>query len=278
MTYCLGIVTKFGLVMASDSRTNAGYDQVNTVKKMHTFVTPGDRVFVILASGSLSCTQSVVTLLRRDFDRGEGLATAMTMYDAARVVGEKVRAVREVDKAALEQDDYKFNVHLLLGGQIKGETPQLFMLYPQGNPLQTSEESPYLQIGETKYGRPILDRGIRFDKTTLEEAAKYALLSMDSTMKSNVTVGPPVDLMAYPVDELNITRHRRFLPDDPDLAKIRNRWEQALRQAVMRLPDLRFNTRPGVREEESIQLVDRTSAEGAPELQPQASLRTPPQM
>lgn len=262
MTYCLGIVTKYGLVMASDSRTNAGYDQVNTVKKMHTFVTPGDRVFIILASGSLSCTQSIITLLRRDFDRGEGLATAPSMYDAARVVGDKVREVREIDKPALEQDEYKFNVHLLLGGQIKGEPPQLFMIYPQGNPLQTSEESPYLQIGETKYGRPILDRGIRFDKTTLEEAAKYALLSMDSTMKSNVTVGPPVDLLAYPADELNVTRHRRFMPDDPDLAKIRTRWEQALRQAVARLPDLRISAKPGAREEESIQLVDRSSAEG----------------
>jgi putative proteasome-type protease len=265
MTYCLGIVTKFGLVMASDSRTNAGYDQVNTVKKMHMFVTPGERVFVVLASGSLSCTQSVVTLLRRDFDKGEGLAKAETMYDAARAVGDKVRAVREVDKAALEQDDYKFNVHMLLGGQIRGEVPQLFMLYPQGNPLQTSEESPFLQIGETKYGRPILDRGIRYNKTTLEEAAKYALLSMDSTMKSNVTVGPPVDLLAYPADELDITRHRRFMPDDSDLAKIRNRWDQSLRQAVARLPDLRFNARPGGREEDSIQLVDRGAAEGVQE-------------
>lgn len=272
MTYCLGIVTKFGLVMASDSRTNAGYDQVNTVKKMHMFVTPGERVFVVLASGSLSCTQSVVTLLRRDFDKGEGLAKAESMYDAARVVGEKVRAVREVDKAALEQDDYKFNVHMLLGGQIRGEVPQLFMLYPQGNPLQTSEESPFLQIGETKYGRPILDRGIRYNKTTLEEAAKYALLSMDSTMKSNVTVGPPVDLLAYPADELDITRHRRFMPDDSDLAKIRNRWEQALRGAVARLPDLRFNARPGGREEDSIQIVDRGAAEGVAE-QAQAAER-----
>jgi putative proteasome-type protease len=262
--------------MASDSRTNAGYDQVNTVNKMHMFVLPGDRVFVILASGSLSCTQSVVTLLRREFDRGEGLAKVPTMYDAVRVVGEKVRAVREVDKAALEQDDYKFNVHLLVGGQIKGELPQLYMIYPQGNPLQTSEESPYLQIGETKYGRPILDRGIRFDKTTLEEAAKYALLSMDSTMKSNVTVGPPVDLMCYPVDELNLTRHRRFMPDDPDLAKIRNRWEAALRQAVAKLPDLRFSVKPGAREDESIQLVDRSSAEGVGDLQPQSGSRTPP--
>lgn len=259
MTYCLGIVTKFGLVMASDSRTNAGYDQVNIVRKMHTFVLPGDRVFVILASGSLSCTQSVITLLRREFDKGTGLAAAPTMYDAARVVGEKVRAVGEIDRAALEKDDYKFNVHLLLGGQIKGEVPQLYMIYPQGNPLLASEESPYLQIGETKYGRPILDRGIRFEKTTLEEAAKYALLSMDSTVKSNVTVGPPIDLLAYSPDELDITRHRRFLPDDPDLAKIRLRWEQALRQAVARLPDMRFRVRPGSGKQEqddSIQLVE----------------------
>src|SRR6266542_4189084 len=121
MTYCLGIVTKFGLIMASDSRTNAGYDQVNTTRKMHTFATPGERVFVILTSGSLSLTQSVITLLKRDFDEGEGLAKAPSMYDAARVVGEQVRTVAQVDRAALEQDDYKFNVHLLLGGQIKGQ-------------------------------------------------------------------------------------------------------------------------------------------------------------
>ncbi len=268
MTYCLGIVTKHGLVMASDSRTNAGYDQVNVVRKMHTFVVPGERVFVLLASGSLSCTQSVITLLRRDFDQGHGLASVPTMYDAIRTVGERVREVRAVDKAALEADDYRFNVHLLVGGQIKGEPPQLYMVYPQGNPLQATEESPFLQIGETKYGRPILDRGIRFERTTLEEACKYALLSMDSTMKSNVTVGPPVDLLAYSTDELDVTRQRRFGNDDPDLAKIRLRWEQALRQGVARLPDLRFRVRGGPRNgpvtggtDESIQLVDSAASQ-----------------
>ena len=273
MTYCLGIVTKFGLVMCSDSRTNAGYDQVNIVRKMHTFVLPGDRVFVILASGSLSCTQSVITLLRREFDRGEGLAKAATMYDAARVIGEKVRAVGEIDRPALEKDDYKFNVHLLVGGQIKGEPPALYMIYPQGNPLLAGEEAPFLQIGETKYGRPLLDRGVRFDKTTLEEAAKYALLSMDSTVKSNVTVGPPIDLLVYSIDELDITRHRRFLPEDPDLAKIRLRWEQALRQGVARLPDMRFRVRPSVgatkqEQEDSIQFVE--NPENAADMQAQS--------
>src|SRR5579862_6051485 len=225
MTYCLGIVTKHGLIMASDSRTNAGYDQINTTRKMHTFVQPGERVFVLLASGSLSLSQSILTLLRRDFDAGRGLAVAPSLYDAARVIGEQMRRVSDLDRPSLERDKYSFNAHFILGGQIKGEPPSLIMIYPQGNPLQATEDSPYLQIGETKYGRPILDRGIRFDKTTLEEAAKYALLSMDSTMKSNVTVGPPVDLLVYAADEMDIIRQRCFKPDDADLAKIRLRWE-----------------------------------------------------
>src|ERR1700760_3541893 len=129
MTYCLGIVTKHGLVMASDSRTNAGYDQVAVCRKMHTFVQPGERVFVILSSGSLSLTQSILTLLRRDFDAGRGLAVAPSLYDAARLVGEQVRKGGELDRAALERDDYKFNVNLILGGQVKGEPHGLFLIY-----------------------------------------------------------------------------------------------------------------------------------------------------
>jgi putative proteasome-type protease len=262
MTYCLGIVTKHGLVMASDSRTNAGYDQVNTVRKMHTFVHPGERVFVILTSGSLSMTQSIMTLLRRDWAAGKGLAAAPALYDAARVLGDLVRVVSESDRESLERDGYNFNPHFLLGGQVKGEPPGLFLIYPQGNPLQVTADSPYLQIGECKYGRPILDRGIQFDRTTLEEAAKYALLSLDSTMKSNVTVGPPVDLLIYPTDEFDITRHRRFTADDPDLAKIRLRWEQALRGAVQRLPNLRFRSQAGAGPQpakETIELVDQSA-------------------
>src|SRR5947207_2001449 len=265
MTYCLGIVTKNGLIMASDSRTNAGYDQVNTSRKLHTFCHPGERVFIVAASGSLSLTQSILTLLRRDFDEGKGLAKAPTIYDAARVVGEVVRKVSDMDRAALERDDYKFNVHLLLGGQVKGQPPDLFLIYPQGNPLAATEDSPYLQVGETKYGRPILDRGIRYDKTTLEEAAKYALLSLDSTMKSNVTVGPPIDLLAYSTDELNVTRQRRFTADDPDLNKIRVRWEQSLRQAILRLPEIRFRVGrkpdPQSPDDESILLVQPTPSD-----------------
>jgi putative proteasome-type protease len=280
MTYCLGIVTRYGLVMASDSRTNAGYDQVNVARKMHTFVQSGERVFVLLTSGSLSCTQSIITLLKRDFDKGKGLAQSQSMFDAARIVGEQVRCVSDLDRPALERDHYHFNVHILLAGQIKGEPPNLFMIYPQGNPLQASDETPYLQIGETKYGRPILDRGIRFDKTTLEDAAKYALLSLDSTMRSNVTVGPPIDLLAYTVDSLEITHQRRFNADDPDLGKIRVRWEQALRQAVQRLPTIRFRVAPppgraAASEQETIELVDPSMTEPVAEQVAQRQPREP---
>jgi len=274
MTYCLGIVTKHGLVMASDSRTNAGYDQVNVCRKMHVFEQPGERVFVLLASGSLSLTQSVVTLLRRDFDAGKGLAQAPSLYDAARAIGDQVRRVSDIDRAALERDDYKFNVHFLLGGQVRGQKPNLMLIYPQGNPLQASEDSPFLQIGETKYGRPILDRGIRYERTTLEEAAKYALLSLDSTMKSNVTVGPPIDLLVYNTDELEVSRYRRFMEDDPDLLKIRSRWQQALRVAVARLPNLRFRPVHGKGQsppaDQTIEVVEGgpPAAEPAPDLQP----------
>jgi putative proteasome-type protease len=237
----------------------------------------GERVFILLASGSLSLTQSVITLLRRDFDAGRGLAAAPSLYDAARVVGEQVRRVDALDRPHLERDEYKFNVHLIIGGQVRGEPPGLLMVYPQGNPLFSTEESPYLQIGETKYGRPILDRGIRFDKTSLEEAAKYALLSMDSTMKSNVTVGPPVDLLVYEKDELSVTRQRRFQSDDPDLVKIRVRWEQALRQGISKLPNIRLRKAPtapadaGAPKEQSIELVEGTPAPESltPELQAQ---------
>ncbi len=244
MTYCLGIRTRDGLVMASDSRTNAGYDQVNVCRKMHTFVAPDECVFVLLTSGSLSCAQSVLSLLRRDFENGRGLATAANFYDAARVVGEQVRMVSALDRAALEQDDFKFNVHFILGGQIRGEEPDLYLIYPQGNPLRASEDSPYLQIGEIKYGRPILDRGVRFDGTTLDDAARYALISLDSTMRSNVTVGPPIDLLIYKRNELGLPFHRRFTERDPDLMAIHSQWEQALRRAVQELPPIRFGESP----------------------------------
>jgi putative proteasome-type protease len=240
VTYCLGIATREGLVLASDSRTNAGFDQVNTCRKMHQFVQPGERVFVILTSGSLSISQSVVSLLRDDFDSGHGLAQAKSLYDAARIVGDCVRRISDIDRASLERDSYNFNVHLLLGGQVKGKDQGLYLVYPQGNPLAATEDSLYLQLGECKYGRPILDRGIQ-ESTSLEVAAKYALLSMDATMRSNVTVGPPFDLLLYKRNSLEVTRYRRVGAGDSDLNSIHASWEQSLRRAVEQLPDIEFD-------------------------------------
>jgi putative proteasome-type protease len=240
VTYCLGIVTDEGLVMASDSRSNAGYDQVNVCRKMFRFVQQGERVFVVLTSGSLSISQSIMALLRVDFDAGRGLAQALSLYDAARMVGDCVRRVSDIDRASLERDNFSFNVNLLLGGQVRGEEPGLYLIYPQGNPLKATEDSPYLQLGECKYGRPILDRGIDM-QTSLEVAAKYALLSFDATIRSNVTVGAPIDLVLYRRDSLEITRYRRFNAMDPDLTLIHTSWEQALRRAVEQLPEIQFD-------------------------------------
>ena len=251
MTYCLGIMTKQGLVLASDSRTNAGFDQVNVCRKMHWFVQPGERVFVILNSGSLSISQSVVTLLGQSFDAGRGLAQANSLYEAARIVGDCVRRVSDIDRASLERDSFSFNVHLLLGGQIRGQDPNLYLIYPQGNPLAATEDSLYLQLGECKYGRPILDRGIQAT-TSLEVAAKYALLSMDATMRSNVTVGPPIDLLLYTKDSLEIARYRRLSAGDRDLNLIHSSWEQSLRRAVEQLPDIELEESSNGKSMESV--------------------------
>lgn len=196
-----------------------------------------------MTSGSLSVSQSIVTLLQRDFDRVQGLAAVETMYDAAREVGRQVRAVSDMDRASLERDQFQFNVHLLLGGQIRGQPPELYLVYPQGNPLRATEECPYLQIGECKYGRPILDRGVKFEATTLDEAAKYALISLDSTMRSNVSVGPPIDLLVYERDALDRPRHRCLGVKDADLLMTQAQWESALRNAVRDLPSILFPAR-----------------------------------
>ena len=239
MSYCLGIKTNAGLVMASDSRTSAG-DQVSVCQKMHLFVIPGDRVFALVTSGSLSLSQSVITLLRKDFDEGNGLAAVPTLYDAARVVGKTIRRVGDIDREYLERDKFSFNVHFIMGGQVIGEDHDLYLIYPQGNPLRASMDTPFLQIGETKYGRPILDRGIKYETTPLEVAAKYALISIDSTMRSNMTVGPPVDMLLYENNSLQVTHHRRLVATDPDLKEIHTRWEQSLRRAVSELPPVQF--------------------------------------
>lgn len=208
---------------------------------MHTFVNPGERAFAILTSGSVSLTQSVITLLREDFNAGKGLAEAASPYAASRVVGEAVRKVSDLDRAALEKDDFSFNINLLLGGQVKGSQPGLFLIYPQGNPLSATHDSPYLQIGECKYGRPILDRGIDYGSTPLDVAAIYGLLSFDAAMRSNITVGPPIEMLIYHNDSLHFDCYKSFAADNPELLSIHKQWERALRKAVEDLPKIDFN-------------------------------------
>lgn len=244
--------------MASDSRSNAGFDQVNVCRKMYRFVEEGERVFVILTSGSLSISQSIMSLLRLDFESGRGLAQTRSLYQASRIVGDCVRRVSDMDRAALERDNFSFNVNLLLGGQVRGEDPGLYLIYPQGNPLQATEDSPYLQLGECKYGRPILDRGID-TQTPLEVAAKYALLSFDATIRSNVTVGPPIDLLLYARDTLRITHYRRLAAMDPDLNLIHASWEQSLRRAVEQLPEIRFDAEHPATNAETIYYAPATN-------------------
>ncbi len=240
MTYCLGIVTDEGLVMASDSRSNAGFDQVNVCRKMYRFVQEGERVFVILTSGSLSISQSIMSLLRLDFDAGQGLAQARSMYQAARIVGECVRRVSEIDRASLERDSFTFNVNLLLGGQVRGEEPGLYLIYPQGNPLQATEDSPYLQLGECKYGRPILDRGI--DMADLARGGgqvRAAVVRCDDAIERHRRAAD----RPAPVQEEHLrpsTRYRRLAAIDQDLNLIHASWEQSLRRAVEQLPEIHF--------------------------------------
>ncbi len=193
MTYCLGIVTSSGLVMAADSRTNAGVDYVSTYQKLFDFSQPGDRVILLCTSGNLSTTQGTLTLLRHDLisESETNLHTLPSMYEVARYIGSKARQIQDQDRPWLEKDGIDFQCSFLLGGQIKGEEPSLYQIYSQGNCIQASKDTPFLQIGETKYGKPILDRILYFD-TPLESAAKCALLSIDSTMKSNLSVGPPL--------------------------------------------------------------------------------------
>ena len=166
------------------------------------------------------------------------------MYEAAREVGAAVREVSDLDRAALERDSYNFNVHLLLGGQVRGEDPKTYLIYPQGNPLSSTEDSPFLQLGECKYGRPILDRGIVYESTSLKAAAKYALLSFDATMRSNVTVGPPIEMLLYTKDTFHLDCYRKLKAGDRELETIHALWERSLRNAVEDLPDLTFAPHP----------------------------------
>ncbi len=239
MTYCLGILTQAGLVMAADSRTNAGVDYISTHQKLYDFSNPNDRVLLMCTSGNLSITQATISLLQKDLRIKEdlNLHTLPTLYEVARYIGSKLRQIQEQDRPWLEKDKIDYNCTFILGGQIKGEEPELYLIYSQGNCIKAPPQTPYFQIGEAKYGKPILDRILTFS-TPLEAAAKCALLSIDSTMKSNISVGPPINLVMYETNSFKVKYELSLRLGAPYLAKIRQLWEISIREAFDRMPDI----------------------------------------
>ncbi len=250
MTYCLGMLCAHGAVFLSDSRTSAGMDNITMRSKMRIFEKPDDRVICVMGSGNLSLTQA--TLARIDDDlllavkdpERPSLLNRQTLYETVRYIGTKVREVEERDRAALEADGFDFNIHLIVGGQIAGAKPDVHLIYPQGNSIHATRDCPFLQIGETKYGKPILDRGFSYE-TDLPDALKIGIISIDATMKSNVSVGPPIDIFCYKSDSLQASLRTRLDEDDPYLQEISHRWQDGLVKLVNEMPSLKFGKPAG---------------------------------
>jgi putative proteasome-type protease len=239
MTYCVAILVDTGLVMLSDSRTNAGVDQINTFRKMATFHRADDRILVLMSAGNLAITQAVVNLLHEppdDPDQPTRIFRASNMFNAARVVGDALREVHARDAKHLDDHGHEFNGTFILGGQIKGEEPRLFHVYSAGNFIESSIDTPYFQIGESKYGKPIIDRVIS-RSSSLAQAAKCALVSMDSTIRSNLSVGPPLDLAIIRRDALELHTHISIDMDNEYFTMIRTRWGFALQEVFAELPN-----------------------------------------
>ncbi len=236
MTYCVAIISvDAGLVFCSDSRTNAGIDQVSTYSKMFRFGVDGERSFVIMSAGNLATTQGVIAKIKRDIrDNAEtSLLTVKTMVDAADYIGE----LSLLQQHKLKDGGAIFEASFILGGQIKGDRHEIHLIYPAGNHITTSKDTPYLQIGESKYGKPILDR-ILTPTTSLETASLCALVSMDSTMRSNLTVGPPIEITVYEKDSLQLHRHQRFDGHNNYLKELNRSWDSKLNEAFNQLPPL----------------------------------------
>jgi putative proteasome-type protease len=236
MTYCVGMLMKGGFVLAADTRTNAGLDNIATFKKLHCWSQPGKRAFVLATSGNLATTQAVVSLLTEGTlslrKRGavDNLFTTKTMFQAAGIVGRAVRDVQRTDDGQLFRSEDTFTASFLFAGQIGSERPRLFQVYSAGNFIEATSDTPFLQIGEHKYGKPILDR-VSDNSMRLGDAAKLVLLSFDSTIRSNLSVGLPIDLAIYARDSLKLDRVRRIERDDPYFQKLSSEWGKALRRA-----------------------------------------------
>ena len=242
MTYCVAIKLHAGLVFLSDSRTNAGLDQINTFRKMIVYEKPDDRFMVLLSAGNLSVSQSVREILQveqlKEHPDSEPITiwNAKSMFDAARVLGSAIRHVYERDGASLKAAGVEFNVSLIFGGQIKGEGMRLFQVYSAGNFIEATPETPYFQVGESKYGKPVLDRVITPD-TPLDEAAKCALVSMDSTLKSNLSVGLPLDLVVYEADQFRTDKIVCIDEDNPYFRMLHATWGVKLREVFDSIED-----------------------------------------
>jgi putative proteasome-type protease len=249
MTYCLGMLCRTGAVFLSDSRTSAGMDNITMRSKMRIFEKPGNRVICIMSSGNLSLTQATLAMIDEDIMLGDGdpkkkhIMNRQTVYETVRYIGSKVRAVEKRDRAALEADGFSFNINLIVGGQIAGMAPEVHLIYPQGNSIHATRESPFLQIGEAKYGKPILDRGFSYE-TKLSEAVKFGVVSLDATMKSNVSVGPPVDILCYRTDSLQADMRTRLEANDPYLQEIGRKWQDGIIKLVNDMPAANFKKPP----------------------------------
>jgi putative proteasome-type protease len=239
MTYCTAVLVEEGLVIIGDTRTNAGLDNISTYRKLHLFQTE-DRILTLATAGNLSITQSVVSLMKEGIENQETgeletIYTSKTMFRVAQLIGRAIRRVRSIDGAALEEVDLRFDCSFLFGGQIAGGPMRLYMIYSAGNFIECSQDAPFLQIGEHKYGKPILDRAI-FHGTDLYDALKIALISMDSTMRSNLSVGLPIDLAVIRRDAIAPELVYRIEIGEPYFHDLRERWSTALRAAHMAIP------------------------------------------
>jgi putative proteasome-type protease len=240
VTYCVGMLLQDGIVMASDSRTNAGVDNIATFCKMTVFERVGDRVLVLLSSGNLAGTQAVIGVLKQRSEVVDGppnLWTARTMFDVAMLVSDAVRDIERRDAPFLEGGPIAFNASFILGGQLRGEPPRLFRIYAEGNFIEAGEDTPFLQTGEAKYGKPIIDRVVT-PTTTLADATKCMLVSFDSTMRNNLSVGMPIDLVCYERNSLALRMRRRFEPGDAYFTALSASWSGGVRAVFRELPEL----------------------------------------
>jgi putative proteasome-type protease len=242
MTYCVGVLLEDGIIFASDSRTHAGVDNFAKFCKMSVFERKGDRVIVLLSSGSLAGTQAVTSVLKQRADSGDGkpnLWTAKTMFDVASLVADAMRDIERRDGPHLANSALTFNASFILGGQLKGESIRLFRIYAEGNFIEAGGDTQFLQTGEAKYGKPIIDRVITH-ATNLPDATKCVLVSFDSTMRSNLSVGMPIDLLCYEKDSLAVTRRRRFDQGDPYFTALSQNWSEGVRTVFTQLPELKW--------------------------------------